>query len=180
MSKVLMINPEVNIQEMPQGLIPTSWDQQSFWMGEGFSFGKTALVLGDLPYSPFLLLEARFSYLVSQLSVSSSTRFIGLPPLVSLMFFLRSKSSFSTDQDFCEELKEYSSRSYEGLSGKNFEQTVILDQLVPHDLKTQKLYLVSLGLNDISCPEGYKLEQEEEFPADSEIGSLRILKLKPQ
>ena len=178
---VLARNPEVNDPTQDEGLIPTSWDPFSFWMGENFAFSRSFSSTTPSALSPFFLLEARASFLLSLLDLNSDTFLAGTSELSSLLFFLRSKAVVHATTCFESHLGEYTQKVPRKISETQlFSQMVIWDQsldaslsrLAPHG----RVFLAST-LNLPTLPAGFSLEESFIYEKDSEIGSFYLLQV---
>ncbi len=177
--KVLVSNPEAITQI--QGLIPTTWDEQSFWMDEGFSFSQSFGSTNPQELSPFLLLEARSAFLISLLDPQKDTYLAGVSALSCLLLFLRSKKQIVSTLAFDKYLKEYTHRTLpEASAPETFSQMVIWDQDPTEALKKfslhGRLYLASTASLP-QAPEGFCVEQKWSYGEDSEIGLFYLLQL---
>ena len=177
--KVLVSNPEVNAQA--QGLIPTTWDEQSFWMDEGFSFSQSFASTNPNELSPFLLLEARSAFLISLLDTQRDTYLAGVSPLSSLLLFLRSTKKIVSTLPFDKYLKEYTHRPLpQGDAPEIFSQMVIWDQDPALALKKFSLHARLFLASTVAlpqAPEGFCVEQKWSYEEDSEIGLFYLLQL---
>lgn len=176
--KVLVSNPETNAQT--QGLIPTTWDEQSFWMDEGFSFSQSFASTNPEELSPFLLLEARSAFLISLLDTQRDTYLAGVSPLSSLLLFLRSSKQIVSTLAFDKYLKEYSHRSLPQGDPEIFSQMVIWDQDPAQALKKFSLHGRLFLASTVAlpqAPEGFCVEQKWSYGEDSEIGLFYLLQL---
>ncbi len=178
---VLARNPEVNDPTQDEGLIPTSWDPFSFWMGENFAFSRSFSSTTREALSPFFLLEARASFLLSLLDLNSDTFLAGTSELSSLLFFLRSKAVVHATTSFESHLGEYTQKVSKKISETQlFSQMVIWDQtlagnlsrLTPHG----RVYLASTHSLPL-VPAGFSLEESFSYEKDSEIGSFYLLQV---
>ena len=178
---VLVRNPEVSDRAQDLGLIPTTWDPASFWMGENFAFSRSFSSTTPSALSPFFLLEARASFLLSLLDLNSDTYLAGTSELSSLLFFLRSKAVVLATTSFEAHLGEYTQKLPKKiLETQLFSQMVSWDQsllaslsrLTPHG----RVFLVSTqGLPLV--PAGFSLEESFSYEKDSEIGSFYLLQV---
>ena len=179
--QVLVRNPEVSDPTQDMGLIPTTWDPASFWMGESFSFSRSFSSATPETLSPFFLLEARAAFLLSLLDLNSDTFLAGTSELSSLLFFLRSQSVVHATTSFESHLSEYTQKIPKKiLETQLFSQMVIWDQvldaslyrLTPHG----RVFLVST-INLPTLPAGFSLEESFSYEKDSEIGSFYLLQV---
>jgi hypothetical protein len=178
---VLARNPEVSDPAQDEGLIPTSWDPFSFWMGENFAFSRSFSSTTPSALSPFFLLEARASFLLSLLDLNSDTFLAGTSELSSLLFFLRSKAVVHATTSFESHLGEYTQKVPRKISETQlFSQMVIWDQpetvslsrLTPHG----RVYLASTHSLPL-VPAGFSLEESFSYEKDSEIGLFYLLQV---
>ena len=178
---VLARNPEVSDPTQDEGLIPTSWDQFSFWMGENFAFSRSFSSTTPSALSPFFLLEARASFLLSLLDLNSDTYLAGTSELSSLLFFLRSKAVVHATTSFESHPGEYTQKVPRKISETQlFSQMVIWDQsllaslsrLTPH----ARVFLVSTHSLPL-VPAGFSHEESFSYENDSEIGSFYLLQV---
>ncbi len=178
---VLVRNPEVTDPTQGLDLIPTSWDANSFWMGESFSFSGSFSSTSPEALSPFILLEARATFLLSLLDLSSNTYLAGTSELSSLLFILRSKALVHATTSFEAHLSEYTQKIPKKISETQlFSQMVIWDQseaaslyrLTPHG----RVFLAST-LSLPLVPAGFSLEESFSYEKDSEIGSFYLLQV---
>jgi len=179
--KVLVSNPEIEMNTQEQNLIPTTWDAQSFWMGEGFSFSQSFASTATQSLSPFLLLEARSAFLISLLDTHRDTYLAGVSPLSSLLFFLRSSKQVVSTLPFDQHLKEYTHRTLpQGAAPDIFSQMVIWDQDPALALKKFSLHGRLFLASTVAlpkAPEGFCVEQKWSYEEDSEIGLFYLLQL---
>ena len=178
---VLVRNPEVSDRAQDLGLIPTTWDPASFWMGENFAFSRSFSSTTPSALSPFFLLEARAAFLLSLLDLNSDTYLAGTSELSSLLFFLRSQAVVHATTSFEAHLGEYTQKMPKKISETQlFSQMVIWDQpllanlsrLTPHG----RVFLVST-LNMPTVPAGFSFEESFSYEKDSEIGSFYLLQV---
>lgn len=178
---VLVRNPEVSVPAQDVGLIPTTWDPSSFWMGENFSFSRSFSSTIPEAFSPFFLIEARAAFLLSLLDLNSDTYLAGTSELSSLLFFLRSQAVVHATTSFDSHLREYTHKIPKKiLETQLFSQMVIWDQsevatlsrLTPHG----RVFLVST-LSLPLVPAGFSLEESFSYEKDSEIGSFYLLQV---
>lgn len=178
---VLVRNPEVSDCAQDEGVIPTTWDPASFWMGENFAFSRSFSSTTGETLSPFFLLEARAAFLLSLLDLNTDTFLAGTSELSSLLFFLRSKAVVHATTSFESHLPEYTHKMPKKLlETQLFSQMVIWDQalaanlyrLTPHG----RVFLVST-LNLPTLPAGFSLEESFSYEKDSEIGSFYLLQV---
>ncbi len=178
---VLVRNPEVSDPTQDLGLIPSTWDPSSFWMGESFAFSRSFSSTKREALSPFFLMEARAAFLLSLLDLNSDTYLAGTSELCSLLFFLRSKAVVHATTSFDSHLDEYTQKNPKKiLETQLFSQMVIWNQslatglyrLAPHG----RIFLVSTQSLP-SVPEGFSLEASFSYEEDSEIGSFYLLQV---
>lgn len=169
MFKVLMLNPLVNVLGPIQGLKATSWDPASFWMEEDFAFSRVFELSKGLEVSPYLLVDARLSFLLSLLNPALKTSLIGLPPLAALMFQLRSSQRVLSSADFSKHWSEYSLEAMPEEKTGPVQQSLMLNDSAPHGEKT---FLASFE----KMPVGKSL-REWKFEKDSELGPLYLIEL---
>ena len=178
---VLVRNPEVSDPAQDEGLIPTTWDSSSFWMGESFAFSRSFSSTTPSALSPFFLLEARAAFLLSLLDLNTDTFLAGTSELSSLLFFLRSKAVVHATTSFEAHQIEYTQKIPKKISETQlFSQMVIWDQseaaslsrLTPHG----RVFLAST-LSLPLVPEGFIVEESFSYEKDSEIGSFYLLQV---
>ena len=177
--KVLVSNPETEFITRIQGLIPTTWDKHSFWMGAGFSFAKSFMSTNPDSLSPYLLLEARAAFLMSLLDTQRDTYLAGVSPLSSLLFFLRTRQQVLSSLSFENHLKEYTHRILPKASALGtYSQIVIWDQDSVEHLNKLSLHGSIYLASTVSLPEapgGFLVEQKWSYAENSEIGSFYLL-----
>lgn len=168
-----MLNPEVSDFSIPSGLIATNWDEDSFWASEQFRFSGAFESSAQLTYSPFALVEARLSFLLSCLDKNLPTYLLGVPPLASLMYCLRSQAPVGSSEDFASYRNEYTSRVLPATS-QAYQQVLALNQ----SYKGGQVNILLLASFESwpQHPVGYVQERVWEFDESSELGKLFICK----
>ncbi|MBA2406238.1 MAG: hypothetical protein H0V66_15790 [Bdellovibrionales bacterium] len=177
--KVLVLNPEVNSPKATSELVRTSWDEESFWIPETFSFSQVfAETEEDL--SPFMLIDARLSFLISLIDLKSTTWLKDFPPLACVLFALRSKKSFASDSDVKKYWNEYTRQPLPD-SPTTFSQVVTFTALSVDEMARLELgavvFLAGFENKPTVIP-GFIQEAECIFEEDSELGKFFVLKLK--
>lgn len=179
--RVLIKNAQLKLSSTPQGLIPTTWDEDSFWMGKDFSFAQAFDATSDLSLSPFVLTEAHISFVLCLLVPDAPTYFKGVPELGALAFRLRSQHHFVSDF-FDEDLwSEYSSKKVQNDYPGPFSQMVYWnfegDEYLSRLTETGRVILVS-SREMPKLLEGFYTEEKFSYREDSEIGEIYVHMMK--
>lgn len=177
--KVLALNPHSALEDLPKGLVPTSWDSKTYWINESFSFGGS-FQSAKSAFAPFMLLEARYAFVVSLMNLKTETYFAGMSELSSLLFYLRTESHFYSTVNFESSLHEYTDKSFESKKMKDYPQMLLwesdLDQHLKYLAPHGRLLLASTKSMP-EVPQGFDLHQKWNYEESSEIGKLYLLEL---
>src|SRR5690606_5305495 len=146
----------------------------SFWMTEEFNFGSAFSDLVSQELSPFFMIEARISFLLSLLFNDASTYFSGVPVLSSFIFRLRCSDYFESDNHDGEKWNEYSHQKVGKDLERKFSQMVFWDD-VDLDISRMEEHGRVIIVSTKKMPlliSGLSTEETNSFPADSEIGEF--------
>lgn len=175
-----MLNPELPNLVIPEKLLVTSWDEKSFWLTEGFSFSQVFSEADENQLSPFMLIDARLSFLLSLLDSQQPTMTRGLPPLAGIVLALRSQAELDCDSDLEKYWSEYSGKPLPQKAGSSFTQLAALTEISENELQKLAphctLYLAGFE-NQPAVPAGFRIENICKFEEDSELGTFVVLKL---
>jgi len=163
------------LSELPKGLLPTTWDIDSYWMTKDFSFAEAFEVTSDAEFAPFILTEASVSFVLCLLFNDSPTYFGGVPNLGTVMFRLRSTGWFSSDFHDERSWNEYSDEEVKNDYDGEFTQMVFWNTK-PHTDRLAEHGRVIL-VNTRALPElidGFISEKTWSYPEDSEIGEIYV------
>jgi hypothetical protein len=176
---VLIQNPEIWSFPPIPGLIRTSWDEKSYWMIEEFSFTRVFEAFKNLELSPFMMIDARLSFLLKLLNPGLVTRFKGVPPLASINYALSSKLAFECDSDFVKYWKEYCDDPIPQYQLASYSQLVSLNKIEASDLerleKAGTVFVASFEKRPEMIP-GFKVADEWSFEEDSELGLFFVVR----
>ena len=177
-SKVLVLNPEIALTKKPDGLVPTTWDPDSYWIFKDFKFSRAFESHSMSEVSPFFLLDARLALVIKLLDLQLATALINVPELASILFFLRSNlgnfSSLALEQYW----NEYSLKPMEKIPEAACQQFLFFNSFEPaHDLSSaQLIYFVSFEASTSISIHGFKLAEEWKYEEEDQLGKLYIAK----
>jgi hypothetical protein len=175
----LALQPQLALEVLPAGLVPTSWDSEIFWMEDTFSFGG-AFQSDKSAFAPFMLLEARRAFVVSLMDIQTDTYFSGMSELSSLLFYLRTESHFYSTTNFESSVREYTEKTFEAIKVENYPQMLLWESDISQHLRFLAPHGRLLLASTASMPEipqGFNLHQKWDFEENSEIGKLYLLEL---
>lgn len=129
--QVLLKNPEAKENLIFEGIIPTFWSQNAYFLSSDFSLATFLSQSETFKYSPFLSLDARISFLISQLSSSLATyaRNLGALGVVALRFTHQNIEHNEDPQKVKHYAEEYlPENSKIAFKGPSYQEVVVFNE----------------------------------------------------
>ena len=129
--QVLLKNPEAKEILIFEGIIPTFWSQNAFFITPDFSLSSFLNQSEELEYSPFLSLDARISFLVSQLAPNENiyAKKLGALGVIATHFTHKHIDHNEDALKLKHYAEEYLPQSLEmAFKGTSYQQVIVFDE----------------------------------------------------